>query len=364
MRAQDISLRLNLPLILKLDLTGFSPIPPWDRSHLNVNTALIIRAKNTLADIVLKAIYEITVRTKFPNFIQVYTDGSKTEEGDDAFVGTAFHVPSLQTQKGWQLNKLHSVLSAELFAIRKGLEWVSQSLKPSSVLFCVDSKAALESLTARKPEYFYLVHICLVLLHNLNQRGFTVAFQWVPAHCGIRGNEKADSAAKEASKRGTISNICPAICDYNSLDRKKFTTSLQMRWHEDKSQTFLGKFKSEWRWWPWSHHKNRKIEVAMARLRLGHSKLKSHLYRLNLADSPNCNHCGIPETTNHFLLHCHRYYNERCILLNKLRILGVSTQPVDPLILLGGGNYDTTVKEKIAQSLIEFVSQTGKALDL
>ena len=364
LRAQDIRLKLNLPLILKLEMSGFSPIPPWDRSQPIINKTLIIRAKNTIADIVLKAIFEITVRTNFPNYIHVYTDGSKTEEGDAASVGAAFHVPSLKFQKGWQLNTLHSVLGAELFAIQKGLEWVSQSLQPTSVLFCVDSMAALESLTARKPEYFYLVHICLTLLHNLNQRGFTVAFQWVPAHCGINGNEKADTAAKEASKRGTISNARPAICDYNSLARKRFTKSLQMQWQEDKSQTFLGKFKSEWQGWPWSHQKDRKIEVAMARLRLGHSRLKSHLYRLNLEDSPNCNHCGIPETINHFLIHCHRYYNERCILLNKLRLLGISTRPVDPLILLGGGNHDTRVKEKIAQSLIAYIIQTGRAQEL
>ena len=115
------------------------------------------------------------------------------------------------------------------------------------------------------------------ILHNLFVRGFTVAFQWVPAHCGIRGNEKADLTAKEASNRGTISNISPAICDYNSLAKKKCTTSLQKQWDEDKEQTFLGKFKSEWQWCPWSYNKHRKLEIAMARLRLGHKRLKSHL---------------------------------------------------------------------------------------
>ena len=51
-------------------------------------------------------------------------------------------------------------------------------------------------------------------------------------------------------------------------------------------------------------------------------------------------------------------------MLNKLWMLGISTQPVDLLILLGGGNYDTIMKDKIAKSLMEFVSQTGKAADL
>ena len=115
--------------------------------------------------------------------------------------------------------------------------------------------------------YFFLVHNCLVILHNLFERGFTVAFQWVPAHCGIRDNEKADLIAKEASKRSTVSNISPAICDYNSLAKKTFTTSLQKQWHKDKTQTFLGKFRSDWQWLPWLHNKNRKLEIAMARLR-------------------------------------------------------------------------------------------------
>ena len=99
LRAHDIRLKLNLPLILKLEMTALSPIPPWDRSKLNINSDLIIKAKNTLSDLVLIALFGIMVRTKFPNFIQVYTGGSKTEEGDDAFVGAAFHIPSLQAQK-------------------------------------------------------------------------------------------------------------------------------------------------------------------------------------------------------------------------------------------------------------------------
>ena len=136
-------------------MTVLSPITPWDRSKLTLNTDPIIKAKNTSSDLVVKTLFEITIRTKFSNYIEVYRDGSKTEDGDSAFVGAAHHIPSLQAQKGWWLYKLHSVLSAELFAIRKDVEWISQSLQPSSVLFCIDSKAALESLTTRKPVYFF-----------------------------------------------------------------------------------------------------------------------------------------------------------------------------------------------------------------
>ena len=82
-------------------MTVLSHITPWDRSKLTVNTHPIIEAKNTSSDLVVKALFEITIRTKFPHYIEVYRDGSNTEDGDSAFVGAAFHIPSLQAQKGW-----------------------------------------------------------------------------------------------------------------------------------------------------------------------------------------------------------------------------------------------------------------------
>ena len=80
-------------------MTALSHITPWDRSKLTVNTDPIIKAKNTTSHLVVKAFFEITIRTKFPHYIEVYRDGSKTEDGDSAFVGAAFHIPSLQAPK-------------------------------------------------------------------------------------------------------------------------------------------------------------------------------------------------------------------------------------------------------------------------
>ena len=82
-------------------MTVLSHITPWDRSKLTVNTDPIIKAKNTSSHLVVKALFEMTITTKFPHYIEVYRDGSNTKDGDSAFVGAAFHIPSLQAQKGW-----------------------------------------------------------------------------------------------------------------------------------------------------------------------------------------------------------------------------------------------------------------------
>ena len=38
------------------------------------------------------------------------------------------------------------------------------------------------------------------MLKQIQSLGKTIILQWIPAHCGIQGNEKADILAKKGSK--------------------------------------------------------------------------------------------------------------------------------------------------------------------
>lgn len=49
---------------------------------------------------------------------------------------------------------------------------------------------------------------------------------------------------------------------------------------------------------------NRKLEITVAKLRLGHSRLKAHMYEIKLSDNPNCIYFDIPETVEHCQLNC------------------------------------------------------------
>lgn len=48
----------------------------------------------------------------------------------------------------------------------------------------------------------------------------------------------------------------------------------------------------------------RRDEVMVNRLRLDACKLNAHLHKINLKDSPNCEICHLPETTEHLLFDC------------------------------------------------------------
>jgi hypothetical protein len=65
--------------------------------------------------------------------------------------------------------------------------------------------------------------------------------------------------------------------------------------------------------------KSRRGQVLHTRLRLNHSDLNEHLYRINLAEQPTCD-CGAEtESVKHYLLECPTYHEQRQELLNSLQ---------------------------------------------
>ena len=61
----------------------------------------------------------------------------------------------------------------------------------------------------------------------------------------------------------------------------------------------------------WNSLGDRKISIALARLRMDCSSLKNDLFKLNIIDSSNCE-CGFEnETCQHYFLDCRLYNTER-----------------------------------------------------
>ena len=71
-------------------------------------------------------------------------------------------------------------------------------MKPQKTVNFTDSKAALQSLTSNTSDQ--PIHQKLKDLQLLRQE-CTVALQWIPVHCGMPGNERADRLATSGSKQ-------------------------------------------------------------------------------------------------------------------------------------------------------------------
>ena len=81
------------------------------------------------------------------------------------------------------------------------------------------------------------------------------------------------------------------------------------------------------------------------------------MFKMNITDNPNCEYCGnTPETIEHILTSCFRYYGARCRLKGALITLGI--RDMDIHILLGGGDEDNMIKNKMAILLMKFLTET------
>ena len=184
---------------------------------------------------------------------------------------------------------------------------------------------------------------------------------WVKAHCGIKGNEIADTTANLAHSN-IISTLSPITVDeYHSLLWRKLIISWEKKWRESVNLTGKGKFMAEQlshiEESDWFEIKPRKMESVISRFRIGHVGVYNHLHRFEMADSPLCVRCSLPETIEHFIIYCPLYTAQRNKLKSTLLKLKIDFSLSN---ILGFGSNTKQEKEEILKSFIEFLGQSGQ----
>ena len=107
----------------------------------------------------------------------------------------------------------------------------------------------------------------------------------------------------------------------------------QRKWEAERANK-LRELKPSLGPWPSSFRRNRREEVILCRMRIGHC-YATHGYLLRGEDRPTCPHCDVPLTVAHALLECpqHRRSRERHLgqlaqTLSLRRLLGDESQLV------------------------------------
>ncbi|XP_041351095.1 uncharacterized protein LOC121370061 [Gigantopelta aegis] len=126
------------------------------------------------------------------------------------------------------------------------------------VVFLTDALSVLQALQGEK-------------LPHLNEamqevaKGKTSTLQWIPAHCGIPGNEDADRLAKLGAN-----HVQPS----NTLASQRRNTLIKAA---NRPQTEQDDY----------HLLSRLEQVTLLRLRTGHNRLNAHMFRkFKLAATP------------------------------------------------------------------------------
>ncbi|KAF0311097.1 putative RNA-directed DNA polymerase from transposon BS [Amphibalanus amphitrite] len=180
------------------------PDPPWEPSPtvsfgLDIGAAIPTAASDTwkrnAASQHLAALPQCAT--------WVWTDGSATDGVLNGGAGALIVWPdgeerSVRAPAG----RLCSSFRAEMVALRTALSFLLENPLHADdpVVICTDSQSALAALReGPAAQYSPLGGAIWRALRGLTAGGRQVHLQWVPSHCGLEGNERADSIAKEAS---------------------------------------------------------------------------------------------------------------------------------------------------------------------
>ncbi|GBL95985.1 hypothetical protein AVEN_199952-1 [Araneus ventricosus] len=128
-----------------------------------------------------------------------YEDGSKINYQ----TGSAFcAITNEAVTKTWKakLSSANTVFQAEVLDLKAAIEWANTA--NVEVNSWSDSESSLQALKSLYVKNKIIQEAQMTLLGNARIR-----IGWVKAHIGIKGNETADTLAKEATTDGTPANL-------------------------------------------------------------------------------------------------------------------------------------------------------------
>lgn len=268
-----------------------------------------------------------------------FTDGSKFQDA------VGFGIYSETHRLSFKLESPASIFCAEAFAIYKACT-IIEKLSFGFYMICSDSMSTLKALSSCVVDKRMNSIVLQIkqLLGKLHSMGYVIKLLWVPAHCGIHGNEAADDLAKTGA---TIGDVIERNIPYEEYF-PKVKNYVQNKWQQSWSQDDLGRLcysilpKISNKPWFSQFDLSRNLIKNMSRLTANHFCLSSHLFRIGLKESNICE-CGRGyEDFDHVLWHCEKYDDHRRELTDELRKYRHSTN-ISIRDVLGSKNIEVLV---------------------
>ncbi|XP_054724258.1 uncharacterized protein LOC129234288 [Uloborus diversus] len=269
--------------LLRYAAARFDLVQPVKKSHSH---------QTETYSIALATIHE---RYHDQDWFRVYTDEWATPSAGRAGAGAYSKHFSLQEPLDTWADNFDGEMNAIFMAIR----YIGEPAEQNLVLF-VGSQAAIQTITDYNLHPSELELESKKSIDSLLRSGREVTFQWIPGHCGIYGNERADILAKEAASLHPPSRPVPLRNAKRLLASKIQQSALRNKadgkpWAcllDDEQRTLL-------------YLLPRALGVASFRSITGHDYLQAHLHKINLADSPLCVLCeGTSPMTGEHLYRC------------------------------------------------------------
>jgi ribonuclease HI len=272
--------------------------PPWAISIPEVNTELHKHPKSSTSHSKYQQLLQKTLR-KYSGYKICYTDGSKI----GSKVGCAYLMEDKITKI--KMSEISSVHTAELTAIYKCIEEIVERDHYPKHLILSDSYNVLQDITNVHTinPITQRIQILINSHRKLNREG-QIKFMWIPGHTGISGNEKVDIASREAGELPEdkiVEILTPG--DVKMHIKRSVSDKWDETWR-NMTGNKLRKIKETAQVLKSSNRHNKKEEIILTRLRIGHTRA-THSYLFTKSPPPICGFCNSEIlTVQHILAEC------------------------------------------------------------
>lgn len=266
--------------------------------------------------------------------VEVYTDGSRTEQGVGSGIAIFIH-NEIVHQLQYKLDKHCSNNQAEQLAILKAMEKIEtielMLNSPKNAAIYTDSKVTLDSLRNTK-NHNQLIESIREKFRILSKQNWTIDIGWVKAHIGIQGNEMADKLAKRAT-------VLEGLECYKKVPKSTIQKILR--------EESIAKWENEWRNTTKGEETRQYFPTVAKRLKLritltpnlttmltGHGRLRAYYQRFHITEDSTCSCRGGEQTVNHILYDCNKLDEDRKKLKRNIIQKG-GTWPANKMQLIG-----------------------------
>lgn len=250
-----------------------------------------------------------------PGSIIFYTDGSKMNDSAGAgIIGPGIHVSI-------PMGRWTTVFFAEVYAILEcAYICLKRNYRHARICIFSDSQAALNALKCFTCQS-KLVWECITILKQLAMKN-QVHLYWVPGHCGIEGNEKADLLARQGASSQYVGPepFCGISKCVTQLELKQWKDNMiQFNWKAIKnlrqSKLFITPNKQITEKILNLNKKSLRIFIGLL---TGHCPARYHLKKISRSQIDVCRFCGCEkETSQHLLCDCPALFASRKKYFNK-----------------------------------------------
>ena len=272
---------------------------------------------------ILKSLAAETIDT-YPNTMtHVYIAGSALNAVEQAGYGLTIQYPDATRKDISEACGQHcNNYDAELKAIRSALQIISEDCDNpnppcvNNIVIFTDSQSAIQAIAQMQHHKQPIVTDILTTANKLhNQNDVETSIQWIPGHCDIPGNDRADTLARQ----GTSKTQHDEQISY-ATSKQIVQTKYRKIWHDMWARGNTGRIYYQHQQTPNQtdpiYQLHRAHQTAVFRLRTHYAPLNTHLHRIKKEHPAKCVYCpDSDETVEHFLFHCPLYDNIRSRLL-------------------------------------------------